>query len=367
MVSAIRCRSRASFAIVFAASLAACNGGVTVPHSSVVSGSGDAAARAAARVDSAPEGAQLLVWNGTPGSSQYGPSVNASAVQFAAGAWGNASPLRSFLLPSYPTYLGSKRNFWTAPANAMNVAGQGLQNFVGRYSETGSQLMSLDSPADGKPHYNFFAAGVDREQNLYVARGALVAGLTSTDCQSRDNVIYEYSVASSWKKIVREIEVRNGFWSCVSSIAVDGKGDIFLGSFTTTGQVYEYGPGASGRAVPIRILRPAAVSYAPVLTGGIDTDQAGNLFWLQGESLFEFAVGSATGQQLLAGAKITAFALDSQDHIYVAVQTAPPSEATNPYGLYAVEEYAPSGAKLERTIAGPQTGLVQPAGIAVAP
>jgi len=223
--------------------------------------------------------------------------------EFALNASGNVAPARTFIPPvggSYPAFGEDLQgDFW--------VAGTHLTNL-------GTVLGTITLP-----EFNWNVAA-DSKGNFYVFS-------SSATC-----TIVEYPAGHyGHPKPVREIDLGTCNFPN-AGIAVDAKGDVFLSVATSTPQVLEYPPSGSGSLAPIRVI---GLSQAPYEGAAIDTDVAGNLYALIYPNLYEFAPGATTGKQLLAGYRISGFAVDDAGDIYADVEAS----ASGPLSL----EYFPAG------------------------
>jgi hypothetical protein len=317
-----------------ALTLSACGSAPPVP----TAGSGPAVA---ARVPSAATEAQpeILVTN-------YADGYPTTAVEFAKGARGNATPLRLFATKAPAFGIRPDGTYWTGPYHHPNVAYD--IGWVQRQNARGSVILKIAGVPD-EPVKN-----VSTDRN-----GDLLLSDWSTDyygdtCVTIEGHVRLYSAAHAFK-LTRTI---GQAFPCTDIIYTDGKGNIYAGyssadneeSWYATTSISEVGPDATSLEYPARSI---VFSDQYTTIQGLGTDSRGNLFALVNGQIFEFAPGKTKARIVLKGVPVSSFAIDSKNDLYVVV------------GTY-LEEFAPGTNRPMRVIGGPATGLTNPAGITVA-
>ena len=234
----------------------------------------------------------------------------------------------------------------------------------------GSQAM-LAGP-DAQPISNPSGVAVDSGGNVYVlSQGFDGAGFLQVyPPASQDNATPTYTIEGS-----------NTGMTSPAAVAVNSAGDVFVGNVqnpTSGGNnaVLEFKAGAcpAGQTcnlAPEAILTGNATRLDNV--GGIALDSAGNIWVANPQGLtsglvLEFNLGACTGMCNLApSTTITSglaqpfgIAIDQHGRIYVANTAGGDNE------LGSVTVYSPGGADLIRTIAGSNTQLSSPVGVAIA-
>jgi hypothetical protein len=130
------------------------------------------------------------------------------------------------------------------------------------------------------------ALAVDRQSNIYAAE------------KNTQAAIYIYSAESSDATPARIIHPAAAVE--LDDVAVDSAGDVYVsGRSGSASFIREYSPAASGAATAMRTLwAPQGSSF-----GGIAVDDDGDIFAMQGMTIYEFAGGAkfAGNDQLAAG------------------------------------------------------------------
>jgi hypothetical protein len=274
------------------------------------------------RIKPGPTGNAQIVIN-----SELSFYNSAGILQFAAGATGNAPPLRTLLLSlGQPYGLSAAGDFWMGGTH---------------YSASGSVLGQI-APVS---NYTIVGGAIDRSGNVYLAEEL------SSDGYAEAVQVNEYAAGSYGKRLLRSIvpSYPSGE-NKITSIAVDGIGNLFIAaSFDSdhASAIDEYAPGVAGNAPPIE-----TIPETNVYPSQIAADSAGNLFVPSaGTSILEYPPGSQTSTTALTNSYIQAFAIDGNDNMYVAI----PNFAS---GEIAIEEFTLGSTSPVRTIAGPATLLM---------
>ncbi len=241
-------------------------------------------------------------------------------LQFAAGASGNAAPVRTVEVGS-PLYgEDAAGNYW---ANTT------------RYSSLGTVLGTITLPGQLRP------VAADAQGHIY-ARGQN-CGFTEFPANAYGIVSPIRSVTCSGPNYV--------------SPAIDDAGNVYVTGPNPNGTatILEYPPTGSGNLPPIRKLSSPTFTYASFES--LACDGSGNLYGLLyagnvGYELLEFAPGATTGQQILANVPLSSFTVDDAGDTFAVIYDQIAAAST-------IEEFPPGATTPSVTIGGSKTGMTK--------
>jgi hypothetical protein len=293
-----------------------------------------------------PGVAQIAVWPFGPSATRLG-----TLALFSAGANGNAPPWRTYIMEGPPISMDVTGAFWAGPFTTDQQATG--KTWIARYDNSGAALANV-KPSSG---LSFVGAATDSKQNLFAVQGTLKRrGNQGYICPADEPELAMYSASSGYTNVVRAVDLQSA--QCPASVTVDRKGNTYV--TRPYGVVDEYAPNVNGDAPPIRSFTGSTRSMATDSAG--DVYQAGNYSQSNPSCincLRKFAPGSNTPVYILPTVYPVAIAIDAHDNLYVL------EEQGEFEPNYSIAVYPPGATTPTRTIAGPNTGLVQPEFIAV--
>jgi hypothetical protein len=216
---------------------------------------------------------------------------------------------------------------------------------------------------------------VDSNHNVYVANwygNEPAPSITVYAPPSSGNVPptyaisdYQYGSPPQW-----------GLLGAVHGIALDSSDNIYVSADRTTASILEYAAGSNGAAIPSRAIAGSSTDLSGA--GGVAVDKNGNIWCYcgygnPGGAILKFS-SSASGDvapiveiqgpntMLLGGNGGGGLALDKAGNIYVTVGE---TSQSGPPGVLVFKKNAHGNVTPSRVIAGSNTQLVYPIGIAL--
>jgi hypothetical protein len=275
------------------------------------------------------EPATLLV------SNAYNASPSQSALtEFLLGSSGNVAPIRAIQPGGNVFGEDAGGDYWDGSTH---------------YSNVGKVLGTLTPPR------GFVLSAADASGHVY---GVEASPPESGDiCLLAEFPAHKYGSQKPIRQINCAQELNGGY---AGTIAVDAGENIYLtinpapySSLQPT--IYEYAANAgSGNVTPVRTITiDTGTSNIGAAIVGTDTNE--NLYVLGNNELLEFAPGSTTGRQILAGVSIAPKAVDGAGDIFGVNTAVPP----------AVEEFPVGSLTPSSIITGSETQLSNPGAILV--
>jgi hypothetical protein len=313
-------------------------------------GAGQVYARATLRVKpGVASPAQIFSWTG----NTIDQTNAAVLLQFGADATGNVAPLRTWQLDAPVVSANADGTFWSGP---YTQNGNPTTSWAQEYNASGALLEQV-TPLPASVQFVGSGLAADPNNNLYGVQDSVYDG---------DNygtpTLTEYSAASSWKKIVRQINLPSVEYG-YSALAFDRRGNVFVGLAAgyPGGEILEYGPTQSGSAAPTRTIDLPFGGGTANVAQSISVDSTGNLYtYVRGIAgvflgqLLEYTPGATTPTYpAYPFGRVNAFALDDQDNAYI-------EGSLGTTGQYVIEEFAPGSTTAMRTIGGSNTELPVP-------
>lgn len=277
--------------------------------------------------------------------TNYAAGVPTSAVVFAKGAHGNATPLRMFATKVPAFGIRSDGTYWSGPIYA--TTGYDDPGYLERHAANGKVIRKIA----GSAYVPIREVSTDRSGDVLTS--GWQRNPSGDACFLISGTLRLFSIADSFKQ-TRSIAAGN---YCTNVIYNDLAGNVYIGYDNQNysgsydyASIVEVGPHAKSLDDQKREI-PLAYPYDTIQ--GLGTDTHGNLFALENGELLKYAPGKTAPTYVLKGVPVSSFAIDSKNDLYVVV------------GTY-IEEFAPGTNRPMRVIGGPATGLTNPAGITVA-